>query len=93
MTEPGTIADLPLRWHHDDWKSDPLSWSRRGEDRQNAGSASAERRGDSRAGRDALPLYQSDADRVAAEAVEWDQQRRTCLGLPDAGGGNSRASI
>jgi hypothetical protein len=66
MTRPGTITDLDLRWHNDDWKSSPLGWSRRNEDGERpTGSDSAG--GDSRTARSDVPRYQFEADRLAAE--------------------------
>ena len=77
LTEPGSFVDLPYRYVDDDWKANPLGWSRK---RQEAGAASS-RSGDSRTGRSDEPLYQSDDDRTAAEAVDWDEQCLTCIGL------------
>jgi len=82
MTTPGTIDELDLRWWHDDWKSAPLSWSRRRDGASGPGGAAREPAGDSRTARSPAPQYQSDDDRLAAEAVDWDEQCRTCLGLP-----------
>jgi hypothetical protein len=68
MTRPGTITDLDLRWHTDDWKSTPLGWSRRNEDGERPpGSGSDSSRGDSRTARSDVPRYQFEADRLAAE--------------------------
>ncbi len=77
ITEPGTIVDLPYRWRDDDWKADPLSWSRR---RQDAGETSKPA-GDTRSGRSDEPRYQTDADRLAADEVDWDDQCQVCLGV------------
>ena len=85
ITEPGTIVDLPYRYIDDDWKANPLGWSRK---RQNAGSAS-KRSGDSRTGRSSEPQYQNDDDRAAAEAVDWDDQCLTCIGIDPSGAGNA----
>ncbi len=79
MTAPGSIHDLEYRYVDDDWKRDPLSWSRRQQDEGRSGTPA----GDTRSGRQAEPVYQSDDDRQAAEAVGWADQCRTCLGLPD----------
>ena len=79
ITEPGTIVDLPYRYVDDDWKANPLGWSRK---RQSSGAAS-KRSGDSRTGRSDEPQYQNDDDRAAAEAVDWDDQCLTCIGLPE----------
>jgi hypothetical protein len=84
ITEPGDIVDLELRWHHDDWKSDPLGWSRRGEGEHD--SRPSGRNADTRTARRPSPQYQNDADREAAESLDRDEQCRTCIGLswPDA---------
>jgi hypothetical protein len=82
MTTPGTIDELDLRWHHDDWKSAPLSWSRRGDAGRGTDRGAPAKSGDSRTERSSTPQYQSDADRLAAEALDCDEQCRTCLGLP-----------
>jgi hypothetical protein len=76
MTGPA-IVDLDLCWHHDRWKTDPLGWSRRGED----GAAPVDAAGDSRTPRRPEPQYQTDDDRLAAEATEWRDQCRECIGL------------
>lgn len=84
ITVPGTIVDLPYRYVDDDWKANPLGWSRK---RQNAaasgGGSTRESSGDSRTPRSETPVWQSDDDRLAAEAVSWDDQCRVCIGLPD----------
>ncbi len=77
MTAPGTIVDLPYRYIDDDWKANPLSWSRK---RQTGGQA-AKPSGDSRTERSDEPQYQSPADRAAAQDVAWDDQCRVCVGL------------
>lgn len=79
MTEPGSIVDLPYRYTDDDWKANPLGWSRK---RQSSGRASKPS-GDSRTGRSDQPQYQTEEDRLAAEAVAWDEQCEVCLGLAD----------
>ncbi|MGF1597838.1 MAG: hypothetical protein ACFCVK_13050 [Acidimicrobiales bacterium] len=81
LTEPGAIVDLPYRYVDDEWKANPLGWSRKRQGSGTAGSSS----GDSRAGRSAEPVFQSDDDRRAAAAVDWDDQCLVCVGLdPDA---------
>ncbi len=77
ITEPGTIVELPYRWLDDDWKADPLSWSRK---RQDNGQTKKPA-GDTRTGRSDQPKYQTDADRLAAESVDWDDQCLVCLGV------------
>lgn len=77
MTAPGTIHDLPYRFIDDEWKTNPLGWSRKRQDAGRSGSSS----GDSRTGRSDEPVYQSDDDRRAAEAVDWDDQCLECIGL------------
>lgn len=83
IAEPGTIVDLPYRWHDDAWRADPLSWSRRRQDAGEAGKPA----GDTRSPRSEEPRYQTDDDRAAAEAVAWEDQCRVCVGLaaPSAG--------
>lgn len=82
MTEPGSIVDLPFRWIDDDWKAAPLSWSRSAQDRGLSGTDA----GDTRTVRNPEPVYHDDADRVAAEAVAWEDQCQVCIGLdPGAG--------
>ena len=78
MVEPGTIVDLPWRWRDDDWKTDPLSWSRKRQDRGRSESRSG---GDTRTARSDQPVYQSEADQTAAEAVAFDDQCLVCLGI------------
>lgn len=56
--EPGRIVDLDLRWHHDAWKANPLSWSRAVED---AGTSGADE-GDTRTGRSDAPQWQHPED-------------------------------
>lgn len=84
ITVPGTIVDLPYRYVDDEWKANPLGWSRK---RQNAaaagGGSTRESSGDSRTPRSDDPVWQSDDDRLAAESVPWDDQCRVCIGLPD----------
>jgi hypothetical protein len=77
IPEPGTIVDLGYRWRDDAWKADPLSWSRK---RQAEGRTS-QPGGDTRTGRSDEPRYQSHDDRLAAEAVGWDDQCLVCLGI------------
>lgn len=82
MTVPGTIVDLPYRYVDDDWKANPLGWSRKRQD--GGGTPARESGGDSRTPRSPDPVWQSEADRAAAEAVPWDDQCRVCIGLPEA---------
>jgi hypothetical protein len=77
MTEPGTIDQLDFTFVDDDWKADPLSWSRK---RQSAGQTRT-RGGDSRTGRSAQPVFQDEADAAAAEGISWDEQCLVCIGL------------
>ncbi len=77
IAETGTIVDLAYRWKDDDWKADPLSWSRKRQDRGETSSPA----GDTRSGRSADPRYQTDDDRVAAEQTDWDDQCLVCLGV------------
>jgi hypothetical protein len=84
MTVPGAITDLDLRWGHDDWKDDPLAWSRRRESRHSAADTDIEdgsRTSDSRTARSPDPQYQSPDDRRAAETVDPAIHRRTSIGV------------
>ncbi|MEM9893576.1 MAG: hypothetical protein AAF962_22200 [Actinomycetota bacterium] len=81
MTAPGSIHDLPYRYIDDDWKRDPLSWSRRQQDEGRSGSSA----GDTRTGRRAEPVYQSEADREAAASTDWADQCLSCLGVDQPG--------
>lgn len=78
IESPGSFVELPYRWRDDDWKVDPLSWSRR---RQESGRSGRSSGGDTRTGRTDNPVYQSEDDRTAAEAMDFEQQCRSCLGL------------
>ncbi len=80
MAEPGSIEPLDYRWHDDEWRADPLSWSRQRQDSGTSGNPS----GDSRTDRISDPVYQNEADKSAAEAVPSDEQCLVCLGIdPD----------
>jgi hypothetical protein len=82
MMVPPTIENLDLRWHHDDWKSKPLSWNRTREDAGPAAESGASSKTlDTRTPRTDEPQYQTDEDRRAAVAVDPDQQCLTCIGL------------
>ena len=78
MTEPGSIHDLPYRYVDDDWKAQPLGWSRKRQDSGRSRSSS----GDSRTDRSDQPVYQNDDDRQAAEAIGHTEQCLSCIGLP-----------
>jgi hypothetical protein len=75
ITEPGAIVDLPFRYVDDEWKANPLGWSRKRQDGGQSGQSS----GDSRTSRSDAPVYQNDADRAVAEATDWDDQCRVCI--------------
>ncbi len=60
--DPGRIIDLDLRWHDNEWKENPLSWSRRQEDAGNSGGDA----GDTRTGRSDQPQWQRAEDETAA---------------------------
>ena len=81
MTEPGAIVDLPFRWIDDEWKASPLSWTRAAQADGTSGSSG----GDPRSTRSPEPVYHHDDDRIAAEAVPWDEQCQVCLGLDPEG--------
>jgi hypothetical protein len=80
LDEPGGIVDLPYRWVDDDWKADPLSWSRKRQD----GGRSGKPAGDTRTDRSAEPVYQNDADRQAAAETPWEDQCLVCIGVNEA---------
>lgn len=89
LTEPG-FPELDYRYIDDDWKAEPLSWSRKQQDALgiNApGGDSAKptkpKGGDTRTGRSAEPVWQLDEDAAAAAAVDWDEQCLVCIGLPE----------
>jgi hypothetical protein len=77
VAEPGTIVDLPYRYIDDHWKAEPLGWSRNRQNEQ----TTAEPAGDTRSERSSEPKYQTEADRTAAEQVDWEQQCLVCRGL------------
>ncbi len=79
MTEPGTIESLDYRWIDDDWKANPLSWSRKA---QTSGSSGADA-GDTRTGRSKEPVYQLPEDAAMAAERSIDEHCLTCLGLPE----------
>ena len=78
ITTPGTIVDLPYRYIDDNWKASPMSWSRKRQDSGRSGASGD----DTRTDRSSDPVYQNEADQVAAEAVSDEVQCRSCLGLP-----------
>lgn len=84
MTEPG-FAELDYRYIDDDWKVDPLSWSRKQQDNKQSEAAgnSEKKGGDTRTGRSAEPVWQHEDDAAAASAVDWDEQCLVCIGLPE----------
>ncbi len=86
MTEPG-FAELDYRYIDDDWKADPLSWSRKRQDTVGANAAGEQnakpKGGDTRTGRSAEPVWQLDEDAKAAAAVDWDEQCLVCIGIPE----------
>lgn len=66
----GTVTDSGYRWPSDEWRDDPLGWSRSREDRgfaKPATSAASGKVADTRTERRDEPQYQSDDDRRAAE--------------------------
>lgn len=83
MTEP-TFAELDYRYVDDDWKADPLSWSRKQQDnKQNDSNDAPKKGGDTRTGRSAEPVWQHEEDAAAASQVDWDEQCLVCIGLPE----------
>lgn len=89
MTQPGSVHPLDLRFVDDDWKTEPLSWSRKRQNAKNAtptetsstGEASGGKPADSRTPRSADPVYQTDDDAAAAAEVSWETQCLACIGL------------
>lgn len=79
MDEPGGIADLGYRWSDDDWKADPLSWSRKRQERGQSGKSG----GDTRTARSDEPVYQTEADQQAASETAWDDQCLVCIGIDE----------
>ena len=70
---PGTIRDLPYRWAEDDsWKDRVMRPDRSGE------------HSDDRSSRSPEPVYQLEADRVAAEAALRAGGCETCFFPEDA---------
>ena len=81
MTEPGSIVDLDFRYIDDNWKADPLSWSRKRQSADETGKSG----GDTRRGRSPDPVWQDEADAVAANEVDWDEQCLVCVGIDRPG--------
>ena len=78
MAAPG-IHDLNYRFVDDEWKTNPLGWSRKRHDR---GAVFEEKAGgDARTARSPKPAWQSDADASAAAAIRWEDQCLVCIGL------------
>ncbi len=85
MTEPD-LTQLTYRWIDDDWKLDPLSWTRQGQDAQHSPTVegtSVSTGGDTRTPRNDQPTYQSKADQEAALATSFEQQCMVCIGLSE----------
>lgn len=90
MTEPGSIHDLAFRFVDDDWKAEPMSWSRK---RQSASrhsprspvSGGEAAPADTRTTRSAAPVYQSAQDAEAAAGVDWAAQCLVCIGMQAPG--------
>ena len=90
MSEPGLVT-LNYRWVDDNWKQDPLSWTRQ---RQDAGStksadtpqvggSGASPGGDTRTPRSDQPAYQFEADQEAALGSPFEQQCLVCIGIAE----------
>ncbi|MEE9417303.1 MAG: hypothetical protein V3V01_18630 [Acidimicrobiales bacterium] len=75
---PGTIVELAYRWIDDDWKANPLSWTRASQDGGSSGTSA----GDTRTGRSLEPVYQTADDEALAAKRSSDEHCLTCLGLP-----------
>jgi hypothetical protein len=74
MTEPGSVHQLDLRFVDDDWKAEPLSWSRK---RQSAKGAAPIVRGSG----DKPADSRTQDDEAAAAQVDWETQCLACIGL------------
>jgi hypothetical protein len=87
MTEPGSIHDLDFRFVDDDWKAEPLSWSRKRQERAGSApeppsaAAGESLPADTRTPRSDEPVYQTPEDAAAAAQVDWDSQCLVCIGL------------
>lgn len=77
ITEPGEFVTLPYRWADDDWKANPLSWSRKA---QSAGESGNDV-GDTRTGRSKEPVYQMAADEELAAKLTYEEHCLSCLGI------------
>ncbi len=67
ITESGTITDSGYRWPTNGWRAEPLSWSRKREERGFVSSPPSEGSADTRTERRDEPQYQTEDDRIAAE--------------------------
>ena len=88
MTEPGSVHQLDLRFVDDDWKAEPLSWSRKRQNAKGAASvvrASGDKPADTRTPRSDEPVYQTQDDAAAAAQVDWETQCLACIGLAPPG--------
>jgi hypothetical protein len=87
MTTPA-FHELDFQFVDDEWKADPLGWSRKRQNRRSENNEAPKidgttaSSGDSRTGRSSDPVWQTEADAEAAAAVNWDEQCLVCIGLP-----------
>ncbi len=91
MAEPGTIHELDYRYVDDDWKAEPLSWSRKRQARRThdgpatpakaADAAGESKPADTRTPRSPNPVYQHPDDAVAAEQTSFEEQCLVCIGI------------
>ncbi len=83
MAEPGLVT-LNYRWVDDNWKQDPLSWTRQRQDALDTAPEDGSSEGsDTRTPRSDQPIYQSEVDEEAAFASSFEQQCKVCIGLSE----------
>ncbi len=84
MTTPSQVT-LDYRWIDDDWKAEPLSWSRQRQSATSEGidNTSLSGGGDTRTPRSDRPAYKSQADEEAALSRPFTDQCLVCVGLPE----------
>jgi len=73
LEEPGGVKRLPFRWSQSEtWKREAFSA---------AGSAPSDESGDRRTARSAVPQYQNEEDRRAAQARHREGSCECCVGV------------
>ncbi|MGD9751320.1 MAG: hypothetical protein AB7W59_10020 [Acidimicrobiia bacterium] len=87
ITEPGTIVDLGADWGSQEWRENPLRGASRTAStggRKERAAEDGDGSGDSRTARHPTPQYQTDDDRLAAEARHGvDVACAACVGFDD----------